>query len=75
VSAVRTRSRQRLQDRRNRARKTAPRGRFCEGVLWSGDWFGARCPYLARWLQRQNDIYICGVHRRAYLDTVPKEEA
>jgi hypothetical protein len=44
-------------------------------VLWSGDWFGARCPYLARWLQRQNDIYICGVHRRAYLDTVPKEEA
>ncbi len=36
--------------------------------MYSGPYFGARCIYRAVGYQRINDIYVCGIHRRAYLN-------
>ena len=56
----------RRRRRLRRARKAA-RGIFCESQMWSQSRWGERCPYFATGYQRQNDIYVCGHHARAYL--------
>lgn len=63
--------RTRLRRRRERARDIAPRGTFCEDRMYSGPYFGARCIYLATGYQPRNDIYVCGIHARAYLNVEP----
>ena len=35
--------------------------------MWSGPYYGARCIYRAKGHQLFNDIYVCGIHARAYL--------
>jgi hypothetical protein len=53
-------------------RTTAERGTFCESFTYSGPWTDWRCPLFATGYQRQNDIYVCGVHARGYLHVEAK---
>lgn len=38
-----------------------------ESQMWSGDYWGAKCIYRATGYNLFNDIYLCGVHARAYV--------
>lgn len=46
--------------------KRSARGVWCEGRMWTGPYYGARCIFPATGYQFLNDIYVCGVHARAY---------
>lgn len=63
--------RDRLRRRRERVRAKAPRGVMCEERLYTGGHYGARCVYFATGYQTLHDVYVCGVHARAYLRVVP----
>lgn len=43
--------------------------------MYSGPYFGATCIYRAVAYQPQNDVYVCGIHARAYLNTEPIQAA
>ena len=64
-----TRSRRLLRRRRERARRGADRGLWCEAQQYSGEWYGARCIYPATHYNLFNDIFVCGIHKRAYTHT------
>jgi hypothetical protein len=63
--------RTRLRRRRERERAKAERGVFCEERMYSGAYYGARCIFHATGYQAFNDIYVCGIHARAYLRVEP----
>jgi hypothetical protein len=39
--------------------------------MWTGAWFGAKCVFYATGYQPLNDIYVCGIHARAYINIEP----
>lgn len=64
-------------ERLSRARKgmRKQRGRVCEERYYTGPHKYADCTYRAKGYQRLNDIFVCGVHARAYLNVEPLPEA
>jgi hypothetical protein len=56
----------RLRARRERLR--SERGVICEERLYRGAHKGSPCIHLAIGYQAFNDIYLCGMHARGYLN-------
>ncbi len=54
--------------RRRRMRQRGVRGVICESINYSGPRRWAPCVHLVRFYNSANDIYVCGVHARAFLD-------
>ena len=61
----------RLQRRRARRVLNDPRGTVCESRMWTGPHRWSYCPFRARFYQQQNDIFVCGIHARAYVRLEP----
>lgn len=61
---------ERLRRRRERARNVR-RGLICESPTYTGPHRWSKCIFRATGYQPLNDIYVCGVHARAYLNVLP----
>lgn len=57
--------------RRRRLLQRGVRGVICESLYYTGPNRWGPCVHLVRFYNRVNDIYVCGIHARAFIDNEP----